>query len=216
MPDVFEAVAAGDLDRVKELVGADPALARARDGQGLTPILHARYRDDLEMVRALLAANPDLDVFEAAALGDEHAAGRLVDADPGLVESWSGDGFTALHLAVFFGHPDMATLLIGHGADVAAVSRNPMTVMPLHSAVAGRDARTVEVLLASGADVNATSHAGFTPLLDAAQNGDRSIVELLLARGADPELTTEAGKRARDLALEKGHQDVADLLEERG
>jgi uncharacterized protein len=213
---VFEAVAAGDLERVKELVSADPALARARDGQGLTPILQARYRDDMAMVRVLLATNPDLDVFEAAALGDAHAVGRLIDADAGLVAAQSGDGFTALHLAAFFAHPETAALLIRRGADVAAVSRNPMTVMPLHSAVAGRDARAVEVLLASGADANAPSHAGFTPLLDAAQNGDRGIVELLLARGADPDLATEAGKRARDLALENGHQDVADLLEERG
>jgi ankyrin repeat protein len=216
MADVFEAVAAGDLARVKELIGADPALARARDGQGLTPILHARYRDDMEMVRALLATNPDLDVFEGAALGDEPALDRLLDSDPGLIGAWSGDGFTPLHLAAFFGHPETAALLIQRGADVAAVSRNPMTVMPLHSAVAGRDARTVEVLLGSGADVNAPSHAGFTPLLDAAQNGDPGIVEVLLARGADPEQATEAGKRARDLALEQGHQDVADLLEERG
>jgi uncharacterized protein len=70
--------------------------------------------------------------------------------------------------------------------------------------------------VASGAEVNAPSHAGFTALLDAAQNGDRGIVELLLTAGADPGMATEAGKSARDLALEQGHQDVADLLEERG
>jgi ankyrin repeat protein len=216
MSDVFEAVAAGDVERVRTLLAADPAVSRARDEQGLSPILHARYRDDTAMVEVLLSSGPDLDVFEAAALGDSRTVSRLLDGESNLVRAWSGDGFTALHLAVFFGYPETAGLLIRRGADVAAVSRNRMAVRPLHSAVAGRDARTVEILLEAGTDVNAPSHAGFTPLLEAAQNGDRRIVELLLASGADPELGTEAGKNARDLALEAGHQDVADLLEERG
>ena len=42
------------------------------------------------------------------------------------------------------------------------------------------------MLIAAGADVNATARHGFTPLHAAAQHGDDELVELLLSAGADP------------------------------
>jgi ankyrin repeat protein len=149
-------------------------------------------------------------------LGDSHRVRRLLHEDSELVGAWSPDGFAALHLAAFFGRAGTARLLIERGADVEAVSRNRMTVRPLHSAVPGQDQRTVEVLLDAGADPNAPSHAGFTPLLDAAQNGDGDIVELLLRRGADATASLDNGRTAVDLASAGGHDEMACLLASRG
>ena len=213
--DVLEAVVAGDLEAVRALVASDPSVASARDEQGLSAILQALYRGRDEILAVLLAANPEMDVFDASALGDTGRVAELLDEDYQRVSAWSSDGFTPVHLAVFFGHPKTAELLLRHGADPDVVSRNPMTVRPLHSAVAGRDAEAVAVLVSSGANVNAPSHGGFTPLLEAAQNGDRRIVELLLAAGADPAAVLDGGKTAADLALAHGHHDVAALLRER-
>src|SRR5439155_15149940 len=145
---------------------------------------------------------PELDLFEISALGDSDRVATALDADPGQVNAWSPDGFTPLHLAVFFGHGATARMLIARGADVRAISRNPMEVMPLHSAAAGRSRPAVEAVLDADVDVDARSHGGFTALHDAAQNGDLAIVELLLERGADPNATDERGRTPKALATE--------------
>jgi ankyrin repeat protein len=216
MTDVFEVVTTGDLEALRRLVSEDPSAASARDDHGLSAVLQAQYRGRDDMVAVLLDAGPELDVFEASALGKTDRAGAMLEADSGRVNAWSADGFTPLHLAVFFGHGPTARMLIARGADVQAVSRNPMEVMPLHSAAAGRSLASVEAVLDADVDVNARSHGGFTALHDAAQNGDRAIVELLLDRGADPNATDERGRTARALAVDQGHLDVADLLDARG
>jgi ankyrin repeat protein len=214
--DVFELVIAGDVEGLRRLVATHPSAASARDEQGLSAVLQAQYRGRDDIVAVLLEAGPELDLFEASALGNRDRAAAALDADPDQVSAWSPDGFTALHLAVFFGHGPTARMLIARGADVQAVSRNPMEVMPLHSAAAGRSRASVEAVLDADVDVDARSHGGFTALHDAAQNGDRAIVELLLERGADPDATDERGRTPRALATEQGHLDVADLLEARG
>jgi uncharacterized protein len=216
MTDVFEAVKSGDVDGLRELLAGDPSAASARDEQGLSALLQAQYRGRDDMVAVLLEAGPELDLFDASALGDSDRVAAALDADPSRVNAWSPDGFTPLHLAVFFGHGPTARMLIARGAAVQAVSRNPMEVMPLHSAAAGRSRAAVEAVLDADVDVDARSHGGFTALHDAAQNGDLSIVELLLERGADPNVTDERGRTPRELATEQGHLDVADLLEGRG
>src|SRR5205823_1120514 len=125
----------------------EPSAASAKDDQGLSAVLQAQYRGRSDMVAVLRPAVEDLDVFEASALGETDRVRAVVGADPGLVRGWSPDGFTPLHLAVFFGHLETARELLQRGADLTAVSRNAMTVMPLHSAAAGRNAGSVLVVL---------------------------------------------------------------------
>ena len=81
------------------------------------------------------------------------------------------DGFTALHLAAFFGGAAVARRLLDAGADPDAVARNPMAVRPLHSAVAGGQVEVALALIAAGADVGARQRHGWTPLHGAAQAG---------------------------------------------
>ena len=210
--EIFDAIAAGDLGRVRALVADDAEAARARDAGGVSAVTQARYHGRDDMVEVLLAAEPELDVFEAAAVGRADRVRELVDSDPALVLAFSPDGFTALHLAAFFGHPDIARLLVERGADTNAVARNPMQVMPLHSAAAARQLEIARLLVDHGADVNAPQERGFTPLHEAAQNGDFELAGLLLERGADREQAAEDGRRAADFASAGGHEQVLALL----
>src|SRR5918996_714650 len=115
--ELFEAIAGGDLDRARKLLADDATLAGARDAQGLSAVTQARYRGRDDIVDALLDAAPELDVFEAAAVGRLERVRELVESEPALVSAFSPDGFTPLHLAAFFGYPDIARLLVEHGAD---------------------------------------------------------------------------------------------------
>lgn len=165
--------------------------------------MQALYQGKTDEAKAIAATRSDLDVLEAAAIGDLERLRALLDEDPSLANAWSDDGFTPLHYAAFFGQPEAAKLLIERGADLEARSTNrefALDAAPLHSAVAARERGTIEVLLDAGADVNAVQHGGFTPLLEAAQTGQADVVELLLERGADPDAKLEDGRTATDLA----------------
>ncbi len=192
---LFDAIQNGDVARVHELLRADPALAAGRDGNGVSAVLNAQYRRRPDLVAAVLEAGPDLDVFDMAALGLVDRLRQLLAEQPDRVQSWSGDGFTALHLAAFFGRPGAVALLLESGADVGAVARNGMRVQPLHSAAAGRDVQSVRLLLAAGADPDAEQHGGWTPLMAARQHGDAEIERLLLDYGAG-EPSPDRGKPA--------------------
>ena len=51
----------------------------------------------------------------------------------------------------------------------------------------------IEFLIENGADINAKTAHGFTPLLYAAKRGDHSIIELLAVNGADIDMKDKAG-----------------------
>lgn len=179
----------------------------------MSEILQALYEGDEARVAVLLADEPELNVFEAAALGHTELVAAHLDADPAAAEAFADDGFTPLHLAAFFDHPETARLLVERGAPVDVVARHEtIVVRPLHSAVAARNEDTVALLLERGADPNARQEGGFTPLHGAAQNGDEAIVELLLRHGADTAVAAEDGRTAADFAREGGHEELAERL----
>ena len=159
-------------------------------------LLEALYRGDRDTVEAALAERPDLTIFEAAAVGDSERVRELLSVQPSVAANWSPDGFTALHLAAFFGRETVAATLLERGADVSAVAKNPLRVQPLHSAAAGGHTAVARLLLEHGADPKARQEGGFVPLHAAAQAGSDELYELLLASGADQGDATAADFRA--------------------
>jgi ankyrin repeat protein len=214
--DLFAAIRTGDEAAVARLLAADSALAAALDPDGLSAVMLARYFSfsRTAILERLLAArgDDDLDVFEAAATGRTARVRSLLAGNLALARAWSVDGFTALHLAAFFGSEPAVDLLLEAGADPDVASRNDMAVHPLHSAVAGRAFGIARLLVEAGADVDAMQRDGFRPLHAAAQNGDDLTVELLLRFGADPRLPAGDGRIAADFAQEAGHGALAERL----
>jgi ankyrin repeat protein len=153
----------------------------------LSPILEALYRGDADAAAVARAERGELDVLEAAALGEVDELRRILAADPAAAGTWSSDGFTPLHYAAFFGHPDAARVLIDAGAELEAPSRNTQFAQdarPLHSAAAAREHEVARLLLEAGADPNAEQHGGFTPLRQADENDDEELAALLRQYGA--------------------------------
>lgn len=209
---MIEALKAGQLEAIKLLVSGNPMLIDAKTPTGESTFLLAAYYGRREILDFLLSFNPQLTIFEAAAIGKSDIVRASIQANPEAIHDYSHDGFTALHLAAYFGHKEIATLLLDQGADPKAASRNPMQVHPIHSAAAARHLAIVEILLKNGADVNARQHGGYTPLHSAATNGQSDMIELLIQNGADVHARTDDGKSAVKLALEKHHPEIAGLL----
>ena len=238
---LFGAIRAGDLATVDGILTERPALAGASDEAGLSALTVAAYHGQWPIVARIQAADPDLDRYEATIIGDvARVAARLDEAEreaevehetagrwrhPGqatdddlvpVVDERSPDGFSALHLAAFFGRPEVARLLLARGADPNLWATGGLHVQPLHSAVAGGHQAVAEMLIEAGAEVGSVQDGGFTPLMGAAQNGLAATVALLLAHGADPKAYDQDIRTAADLADRAGHPEVAATIRAAG
>ena len=215
--DILTAARAGDAVRVGALLDDDPYLVNATAENGDSVLVTALYRGHMDVVNLVRTRGVDLNIWEAAAVGDTERVVALLDADPELVRAYSHDGWTPLHLAAYLGYPSTVDALIARGADVTARSRNDFDNEPLHTVMAGAQVRTVaETLIARGATVNARQHGGYTALHEAAGNGNLDLTELLLTHGADVNALTDDGKSPLTLAAEQGHAEIVALLGEHG
>jgi uncharacterized protein len=218
----IDAIKAGEFERVKAMVSAEPTLIDARSGTGDSAILTAVYHRQKEIVNLLVARGASLSIFEACAAGEVERVERLLHESasgevgaPG-VNGYSADGWTPLHLAAFFGHPKIVELLLEERADVLAVSRNPTGNTPLHAALAGNHAFVAGLLLGAGGDVNARDANGWSPLHIAAANNNLDSMASLVAQGADVVAPNREGQTALSLAQEKNHREAAAFLRRHG
>jgi len=208
--DIFSAIRSGDTARVKELIAKHTAIAHVRNQAGVSALMQARYENQSDIVALLREAAGNLDIFEAAALGDTTRLMALVANDPALVKAESIDGFTPLHLACFFGQPEAAETLIQQGADVNAVS--PSRIAVIHSAAASRNATIVKLVLQAGANPNLQQQGGYTALHEAAMHNSVERAQALLDAGADLSIRSDDGLTAAEMAAEKGNREVLAVL----
>jgi ankyrin repeat protein len=185
--EIFGALVTGDTRTFRRLLGEHPELANARNENGDTLLMTAAYVGRRDLFDLLIGAGAGVSLFEASALGLVERVQERLEEEPALVNAYSHDGWTPLHLASFFGHSEVANVLLARGADVNARSRSTRFAKentPLHAASANRQIGVAEVLIAHGADVNAKDGSGFTPLALAASSKNDLLVVILLEKGA--------------------------------
>jgi uncharacterized protein len=204
-----EAVRAGDVRRVREMVDQDPRLKTARAPSGESAVLLAVYYGQEEVARWLADAGAPTDLHEAAALGLTDRVAAHLAARPQAVNAFSFDGWTPLHLAAFFGRTATAELLLESGAAADLLARNRQANLPLHAATAARRVDVVSLLLGHGSDVNARTADGWTPLHLAAHGGFAELVDIFVEKGAGLNTRNAQGATPLDLAIEQGRTEVA-------
>lgn len=112
------------------------------------------------------------------------AVAALLDLEPGLVNEVSTGGARPLHMCGMSRPAQHVTaLLVSRGADVEAHDTYGFT--PLHRMASNNLAVGAEALLAAGADVNAKTFSGETPLRIAMQSHARDVIAVLRAHGAE-------------------------------
>ena len=164
-PDIHEAAAIGQIERVIELLDEDPRRLNAYSLEGFTPLCLSAHYGHLETTRFLLQRGADV---------------NAVARHPLQV--------TPLHAALFGRQVETARLLIDHAADVNA--RRGGSGWPragwtaLHYAAGYGFLDLIEPLLERGAAVDAKDDEGRTPVEVAIEEKHHEAAELLLRRGA--------------------------------
>lgn len=212
-PDaLLGALRSGDAAAVARLLADDPSLVECTAPGGESLVLHACYVGAAASARVFAGGRP-LDACEAAALGDTAALAAAFTRDANAHALFSGDGWTPLHLAGFFGQDACAELLLASDASLTVSSKNSTCNTPLHAALAGStNTALVQRLVAAGADVRARGEHSITPLHLAAARGDRSMCELLIAHGAEIGAAMDDGTQPLTLAIARGHPELGAML----
>jgi len=211
----IDAIKAGEFERVKALVSADPTLVNARSSTGESAILAAVYNGRKDIANLLVARGATLTLFEACAACEFDRVERLLEGGA-AVNACSHDGWTPLHLAAFFGHAKVTELLLAHAADVQVRSRNANGNTPLHAALASNQKIAAGLLIGGGADVNAADAAGWRPLHLAAAHNNLDAMKVLIAQGADISATNAEGLTPLAFARQRNHREAAALLQRHG
>ena len=146
----------------------------------------------------------------ALKIGSYDAASVLLESRRLDPEAANPLGENALMMACLRGQQALAARLLKRGASV-----NRSGWSPLHYAASGENDSIVAWLLDRGADIDATSASGNTPLMMAAQYGASGSVDLLLAKGADVNRLNQLNLSAADIASQAGRDKLAALLRKR-
>ena len=171
--DIIEAAKSGNAEKVKTLLKADPTLVRTVDsGIGATALHWALIYGKKEVIKAMLAYDPDVNKTEA-------------------------HGGTTMHWAAHFDDAENIGWLLDRGAKIDHVNQYGRT--PLLVAARRGCINVAKILLERGADIDAKVNDGSTALHIAARNGHTEIIDLFITKGLDPGIKNDNGQSYKDV-----------------
>ncbi|MCZ7565502.1 MAG: ankyrin repeat domain-containing protein [Burkholderiales bacterium] len=177
------AIESGDIARAREWLSAGLPPDFLADRIG-TGMMIGAWEGNIPMMALFLSHGADI-----------NAANRL--------------GEQAIMHAAWRGHVDAVRWLIERGAEV---SREGLAWSALHYAVFAGKRVVAELLIRHGADVNARSTNGSSPLMMAAREGHAELARLLLGVGADTTIRNDWGDDALAWAMRNGHARIGRMV----
>jgi len=182
--NLHQIVSRGNVEEVKYQLFSDKESIN-EVVNGMTPIMLAAARGDIEIIDLLFTQGADLN-------------------KRGSMQR------TALQYATEKNHIKAVKRLLAYGAEIDAYDDGRLT--PLVMAASRGYSELALLYIDKGADVNIQHIQGWTALIDAVAHGDARLVSRLLDVGADKELVAENGMKAIDYARQYGFKNIVKML----
>ncbi|MEQ8186621.1 MAG: ankyrin repeat domain-containing protein [Candidatus Eremiobacterota bacterium] len=243
--NIFNVIESGDILKARKLLNSNPSLVDEINPDGYTPLNFAVKKKNKKFIELFLSRGVNINKGDEYGKTPLHIASHdnspevaeFLIKKGADVKAGDGGRWTPLHSASVNGSKYLAELLIKKGADVNAGDDHGET--PLH--LASRDISenlitfnnsmkrikpdwqelypdykgVMELLLSSGADINARNKDGETPLCRAAVSY-KEASELLISRGADIHSRNNSLWTVLHLVSLHGPYAVAETLIEKG
>lgn len=181
--EIFDAIHANDLDKVKTLIEYDKEVVKLKGDYGDTPLHIAALVDNDEIAKLLIEHGADLDVQ-------------------------NGSFYTPLMRAGL----KVTKVLVDNGADIDFVSRNGQ-LTALSIALMWKEKEVGEYLLKSGAKLpDKDSFHSNKNLINATKKGITKYLEICLEDGLDPLYLGESKSNLFHFAAESHSTELLDKL----
>ncbi len=118
---------------------------------------------------------------------------------------------TGLHIAWSRGDLDAAQIFLDAGADIGKADKLGRTALHFAASI-GTNLELIETLVSSGAEVNAQSTGGETPLMKAISFDNADAAKTLLEKGADPEIENTMSRSSYSFARASRNQEILAAL----
>ena len=217
---IMFAVSSSILETVQVLIDNGAQINKRDNDLKLSVLDRAVRNDNVPIVLLLLNNGADVTDGNSSALFHAAAMARgvvmldlLLNSSTSIkVDARDQSGVTPLMFASRYPrNADKIEFLIEKGANVnAATFQSRYT--PLMYAAVGGELENVKVLIANGANVNATDSNGYSALMLAGERGKNAIVNLLIDYFTDLSIESVDGLNAFNITLAKGFICSADRL----
>jgi uncharacterized protein len=146
--------------------------------------------------------------LEAIQKGNLQKINHLLDTTPSLANSKAKNGVSAILLALYHGHPDIAQ----------TISRKKSELDIFEASVLGKLEQVKKLVDRDQSLVNSFSPDGFTSLALAAYLGQKEVTEYLILKGASVNAIAKnaTGFTALTGAIANNHAEIAKILVKRG
>lgn len=170
--------------------GAD---INARMTGGFTALHLAAQQGQTEVVKILIAAG----------------------ADKTLLSEPRGSGLQPIHLAALGGHVSAMSALYKAGVSIDALTGDKKT--PLLIALAAKQEKMANLIVNTGANLNASDAQGLTALMIlASSDGSLDLAKKMVDKGAKLETESKGHATVLDYAKSKQRDDLVKFLESKG
>jgi ankyrin repeat protein len=234
---IHDAVRTANLEKVRELIQADPSAVNSKDGASMTPLHLAASLGYADITQLLLDNRADINALDAKRYTPFNLAFNAGHKEVAAI-LWKASAAQTDGSRAAIVSPPAAAPLKTAGSSIFDAARDGdlervksllnadsklLTTKddkgrtPIFHAIIGKKKEVLEFLIAQGADVNATAPNGFTPLHIAAHNGYTEGGKILLDNRANPHARGgQYSSTPLHAAAHGGHAEFITLLTSRG